>query len=100
MSYLEKNIILVSARQNLSPGTTTIRHLETGHKKMILNFQNNSEFRRSKYIKALILSGSFLKNLLDIVLFKTMQHLPLRKASNMQFQQERQVTKQDIRSCL
>ena len=40
MSYLQK-LILVSARQNLRPSTTTIQcHLETGHTKMIPNFRN------------------------------------------------------------
>ena len=42
MSYLLK-FIPVLGRQNLSPGTTTIQcHLETGHTKMIQNFQNIS----------------------------------------------------------
>ena len=41
-SYLGK-LILVSARENLSSSTTTIQyHLETGHTKMIPNFQNSS----------------------------------------------------------
>ena len=40
MSYLQK-LILVSARQNLRPSTTTIQcHLETGHTKVIPNFRN------------------------------------------------------------
>ena len=40
MSYLQK-LILVSARQNVSPNTTTIQfHLETEHTKMIPNFRN------------------------------------------------------------
>ena len=39
ISYLK--LILVSARQNLRPNTTTIqRHLETGRMKMIPNFRN------------------------------------------------------------
>ena len=38
--YLQK-FILVSARQNLSPVSTTIQcHLETGHTKMTPNFRN------------------------------------------------------------
>ena len=40
MSYLQ-NLILVSARQNLRPSTTTIQcHLEIGNAKMIPNFRN------------------------------------------------------------
>ena len=40
MSYLIK-FTSVSARQNLSPGTTTIQcHSESGHTKMIPNFRN------------------------------------------------------------
>ena len=40
MSYLQK-LILVSARQNLRPSTTTIQcHLETRHTKVIPNFRN------------------------------------------------------------
>ena len=40
MSYLLK-FISVLARQNLSPGTTTLQcHLESGHTKIILNFRN------------------------------------------------------------
>ena len=69
MSYLQK-FIIVSARQNLSPGTTTIKsHLETGHMKMIPNLRNI--FGVSKIeIRTLILNGPFLKNLLDLVLYQ------------------------------
>ena len=47
-SYLEK-FILVSAKQNLSPGTTTIQcHLETGQQKQHRTFEIYFEFKRSK----------------------------------------------------
>ena len=64
MSYLQK-LILVSARQNLSPSTTTLQcHLETGHTKMIPNFRNLFGVKKIK-IRNLILNGPFLKKLLD-----------------------------------
>ena len=64
MSYLQK-LILVLARQNLSPSTTTIQcHLETGHTKMIPNFRNLLRVQKVK-IRNLALNGPFLKNLLD-----------------------------------
>ena len=64
MSYLQK-LILVSARQNLRPSaTTTQRHLETRHTKVIPNFLNLFEVFKIK-IGNLILNGPFLKNLLD-----------------------------------
>ena len=47
MSYLQK-LILVSARQNVSPSIITIQfHLETGHTKMI-PFEIYLEFKISK----------------------------------------------------
>ena len=64
MSYLQK-LILVLARQNLSPSTTTIQcHLETGLTKMIPNFRNLLRVQKVK-IRNLTLNGPFLENLLD-----------------------------------
>ena len=44
----------------------------------------------------MILNGPFLKNLLD----QNRESLPLEKASNKQFQREREVTQQVSRSCV
>ena len=64
MSYLQK-LILVLARHNLSPSTTTIQcHLETGHIKMIPNIRNLLRVQKVK-IRNLTLNGPFLENLLD-----------------------------------
>ena len=48
LSY-PKKFTLVSARQNLTPGTTTIQcHLEIGHRKILPNFQNIFGVKRLK----------------------------------------------------
>ena len=89
MSYLQK-FVLVSVSQNLSPGTTTIQcHLETGHTKMILSFRNLFRVKRSK-------QGLWYKiaHFLKIFWMKIEKILPLEKASNMDFQREREVTQQ------